>query len=1007
MRVPFFLILLIWGLVGCGGQLFLPEPRESREDQPCTVFNPDGFCRDGLECCSGVCDGTCDAWTCSCDPEQACVDGGCVDINSNNRCSESIPEGLCPLGEVCINGNCIPISGLCGCEPPELACVLGECRTIKSGEECSSANPHGLCRDGFACVDGVCIPANNACSSENNICNGLCPSGSTCTGCRCTPIERPCSSLVPDGQCPSCQECVAGVCEQIYCSAEAPACACANADEYCNAGTCEKFPCGPSHLGGFCLDGEFCCATGACINDGGCCATPDCPGGKCSLCTGVGLCIHNDSCVCDDDCQDGNLCAGGDCVRDLRCPDGDDDCAQGEYCDSTTLCRQGGTCGSGDDCILQGLTGTFCSEECGECLLDGKCCKPSDCSDPQFCSSLYNCLDPGACDTREDCQPGFSCSQGTCQPGGASCSGNGGSSCVAAGDDTFWCCPAGVTCCEQGEHCVDTDDNDVLDTCVPDGQCFDDGDCHPSFHCDDYACEPDDPCAAVGECPSGLCSAGGCIPDDGFCASDHDCRTGEVCNALYLCEPAVGCGNQEFEATVVPPNMLIVLDRSGSMNICDVAKTPPSRWSSALTAIDEVIANNQEEIRFGLSTYPHVCSSTDLCDAECCPDNTNGYDCCDNSYSCADSSHCGAGKVDVAVGFTNAGQTAQQTISGSLGTNYPGGNTPTGWSLRNIAAARGSFGLPDPSDPINRDNYIMLLTDGDGNCANNTSLGVCDSYTGEINSINCAAHHMATASPPIRTFVVGFVGGSAGNLNCHAVNGGVSRCPTSAEHCALFATGGETACTASHCSWDGSACGADDNYCAQFTTLGKGACENALPCSWNGSSACVGDPGVCSALTVGGRTACRAAQCFWQSPVCIPLDPDHCDTTTVNCFYRAENAEDLSATFATIAGQIASCSYSLDQIPPEPDALFVYFYHKCEEVTGGETACNLVPGCNWAGSACAGNPARIERDRSRTDNWDYDVVSNQIIFSGNACNIVKGGVVTPVVILGCCEGGEC
>ncbi len=946
-RMTFFKPLWVCGcvgvLTGCFGELFLLEKDlagEGPRDRGCSVFNPDGECPAGLRCCDGVCAVSCDAWVCACDPEQACVNGECQDIDPENQCSPGNPDGLCPVNQVCIAGTCVPISGSCGCDPPEQACVDGECIDIPPERACSAQNLYGLCPDGQVCVGGVCLAVDNACSTAHP--NGLCPAEATCVNGRCIPVDdRPCGPDRLDGLCPNCRVCQPpGVCEPVLCSPAHPFCGCEEWGDYCVGGQCVCLPCNTGNLSGCCPDDQFCSTAGYCIPDGGCVTAADCQMSG-VLCSCAGQCINEGTCYCDSDCGAFNYCPvpGDLCQRDLRCPNGDPDCPPDEYCDSTATCRLDGTCGTTADCV--GQPGTFCSA-CGECIPTGQCCENSDCTtgtDP-YCSTANTCLDraEGECASTFDCPPGQVCNAGECEAGGRTCTANGAASCVDVGGETFWCCPTGdpLDCCPQGFICG------AGGTCIPLGDCVDATDCHPAFTCNaEFKCVPSTPCTDT--CVTGVCSqAGGCIPDDGSCVVNEDCAAGEVCGALYRCEPAVGCGDQEFQASKVPPNMLVVLDRSGSMNLCiDCPATQQAcidapgcswatgscrddcvsitdrsdcrdtagcgwrrsdrstgtycepaitRWDTAIAALDLVLDTYRNDIRFGLSLFPLPCVGN--CDYPC------HYDYCDG---------CGAtaGTVEVAT----APDVVDAILAEFAGT-FPGGSTPTAPTLRAVEANRNGFGLPATGDPIARANYILLVTDGD---ANSGGTDASCSGTDEDDLVNCALDRLRRMTPAIRTFVVGFAfSGSTANLDCHAFWGGTARQDT----------------------------------CAGVTST-------------------------------------------------------TCDDSGVGpCYYPADNKEELVSALSNIASSVASCSYSLDSVPQDPDRLTVYFYHQCSSKTA-QGECEAAPGCAWSGGACDGDPVWLPRDRSRTDNWDYDLSINQVVFAGAACDKLQAGGVTPVVILGC------
>jgi hypothetical protein len=86
---------------------------------------------------------------------------------------------------------------------------------------------------------------------------------------------------------------------------------------------------------------------------------------------------------------------------------------------------------------------------------------------------------------------------------------------------------------------------------------------------------------------------------------------------------------------------------------------------------------------------------------------------------------------------------------------------------------------------VTRDNYILLITDGEPNCEEGGSncLNICKNAQGTCSSnclVNTEIDRLAHLSPPIKTFTVGFAFDNIRpNLNCNAVFGGTSRCDPS------------------------------------------------------------------------------------------------------------------------------------------------------------------------------------------------------------------------------------
>jgi hypothetical protein len=135
------------------------------------------------------------------------------------------------------------------------------------------------------------------------------------------------------------------------------------------------------------------------------------------------------------------------------------------------------------------------------------------------------------------------------------------------------------------------------------------------------------------------------------------------------------CGIQNFMLQKgLPPDLLIVLDRSGSM-----ADAPSggggSKWSQVGSAINTTVSQLQGQIAWGLETFP-------------------------SDMDCGTSS-----MLDVPVGLMSAA-----AINSAISGKMPGGNTPTRAAIGTAAAYLNAL-----SD--GRPKYILLATDGEPNCA--------------------------------------------------------------------------------------------------------------------------------------------------------------------------------------------------------------------------------------------------------------------------------------------------
>jgi von Willebrand factor type A domain len=185
----------------------------------------------------------------------------------------------------------------------------------------------------------------------------------------------------------------------------------------------------------------------------------------------------------------------------------------------------------------------------------------------------------------------------------------------------------------------------------------------------------------------------------------------------------VNCGKNTFSTGSVIPDMLIVLDRSGSMkpggpitnlrcdNIgafdfvtraecaaagidcrndqdkmtvyCGGAQQPGpvDRWTPSVSAVKTLTARFDADVAFGLVTFP------------------------------ARSNECGPGDFKVPIGLNTSGD-----IANVLDNTSPGGGTPTGETLQ--AALQSFKDSESGADTIPPARYVLLVTDGQPTCPN-------------------------------------------------------------------------------------------------------------------------------------------------------------------------------------------------------------------------------------------------------------------------------------------------
>jgi hypothetical protein len=289
------------------------------------------------------------------------------------------------------------------------------------------------------------------------------------------------------------------------------------------------------------------------------------------------------------------------------------------------------------------------------------------------------------------------------------CGGNEGPVCDPEACLEGYQCSIAGPCIPAGPgNCYDARDCEPGQTCGADGLCtfHPDEDCNTDQNCrSGEFCSAAGRCIAVGSCgdpedcddPDEDCSPGGlCLPA-GTCDRNADCHRGTVCEDGE-CVPGGECGESEYGLDV-PPNLLILLDRSGSMNN-EIDGTP--KWEIAVDAVTSTIGDWEGSIWFGLAIFSN----------------------CDGPLD-----RCNPGIVEVPCGADTVG-----SIVRTLGKAERCGSTPIAASLD------GMVGEPSIQDP-SRNNAILLVTDGMDSCGGDPSSASANLFAQETS---------------VKTYVVGF-----------------------------------------------------------------------------------------------------------------------------------------------------------------------------------------------------------------------------------------------------------
>lgn len=227
-------------------------------------------------------------------------------------------------------------------------------------------------------------------------------------------------------------------------------------------------------------------------------------------------------------------------------------------------------------------------------------------------------------------------------------------------------------------------------------------------------------CSSCG--PQEFCSTqDSCIPL-GTCLGDGDCSAdGYVCEA-GACQPGGECGAEIFDLEAVPPNILILLDRSCSMPDCQkyglVANCYNNsgfdKWEAAVVAINELTEGYRGRVRWGLDLFP----------------NTGGIACVQE-------------QATIAVGDARETE-IQQLLTAALDVSHP--MFPNNPCVTNILGVLEAAGSDAAFTDAGHEPFVVLITDGEEfNCGDR-----------EANHTQAVAVVEDLAGRGIQTVVVGF-----------------------------------------------------------------------------------------------------------------------------------------------------------------------------------------------------------------------------------------------------------
>ena len=256
----------------------------------------------------------------------------------------------------------------------------------------------------------------------------------------------------------------------------------------------------------------------------------------------------------------------------------------------------------------------------------------------------------------------------------------------------------------------------------------------------------------------------------------HCGSCGLVCDNNTCVNSACECASSSQSATLIPLDIFVMMDQSGSMK--EATGTGVSKWAAISTAFSSFVNDpSSAGIGIGIAYFPLPdtggggggggCPSTCGSAADSAACSNGGGLClgpiclgCGGGGGGGGGSSCNAGdyaKAEVGIASLPANAV---NITNSIAKHKPNGSTPTGTALSGAIKYAQDWAKSNPTHTV----VIAFATDGDPT----------DCSPQDIPGIAAIAAAGATGTPKVLTFVIG-VGSSLGSLNGIAAAGGTGQ----------------------------------------------------------------------------------------------------------------------------------------------------------------------------------------------------------------------------------------